>query len=147
MQKSILPSSGSDDHQHCHRSERPSPDSTHREVEPPRPTKRKSDHHSEPEHDGIADRDYEHECHQYRRHHHRTKSSSKKSTDAVTNSTSRKSSKPNIKSKSRKSSEPVTKSLSMAAQATTTELAAAAAATDRKQKASVFINGSINRRH
>lgn len=144
--KPIPPSSGSD-YQHRLRSERPSPDSTHREVEPPRPAKRKSDHHSERErddrdrdydyHDRHQDRDYEHDRHQHRRHHHRTESSSKKSSDPVTKTTSRKSSEPEIKSKSRKSSEPVTKSISKTTQATAAEAAAAAAA-DRKQKASVF---------
>ncbi|KAK2356256.1 RING-type E3 ubiquitin transferase [Trifolium repens] len=152
--KPIPPSSGSDYHQHNihHRSERPSPDRSQRELEPPRPAKRKSDHHSERErddrdrdYDHHQDREYELDRHQHRRHHHRTesssrkssepvsKSTSKKSSELVTKSTSRKSSEPVTKSTSRKSSEPVTKSTMSAAQAE-----AAAAAADRKQKASVF---------
>ncbi|XP_045792306.1 E3 ubiquitin ligase PQT3-like isoform X1 [Trifolium pratense] len=153
--KPIPPSSGSDYNQHrSHRSERLSPDRSHRELEPPRPPKRKSDHHSERErddrdrdydyHDRHQDRDYELDRHQHRRHHHRTesssrkssepvtKSTSKKSSELVTKSTSRKSSEPATKSASRKSSEPATKSSMSAAQAE------AAAAAERKQKASVF---------
>ncbi|CAI8609575.1 unnamed protein product [Vicia faba] len=145
--KLIPPSSGSDYHQHRHRSERQSPDRTHREVEPPRPIKRKSDHYSDRERDD-RDRDYEHDRHQHR-HHHRTESSSRKSLEPVAKSSSRKSPEPVAKSSSRKSSEPVAKSTSRkspeqpvaksssnASQAMAA--AAAAAAADRKHKASVF---------
>ncbi|XP_027192926.1 E3 ubiquitin ligase PQT3-like isoform X2 [Cicer arietinum] len=132
--KPIPPPSGSDYHHHHHRSERPPPDRTQRELEPPRPAKRKSDHHSERQRDD-RDRDYEHDRHQHRRHH-RTEASSGKSSEPVTKS--RKSSEPVAKSSSRKSSEPVTKSSSNAAQPTASAAAAAAAAADRKQKASVF---------
>lgn len=102
MQKSIPPSSGSDYHHHRFRSERLSPERSPRELEPPRPAKRKSDHHSDRERED-RDRDYEHERHHHHRHH-RSESSS------------------------RRSSEPVTKAPSNAA----------LAASDRKQKASVF---------
>ncbi|XP_058764496.1 E3 ubiquitin ligase PQT3-like [Vicia villosa] len=136
--KPIPPSAGSDYHQHRHRSERLSPDRTHREVEPPRPIKRKSDHHSERERDDRDrdyDYDYDYDRHQHRRHH-RTESSSRKSLEPVAKSSSRKSSEPVAKSTSRKSPEPVAKSSSNASQAMAA--AAAAAAAERKHKASVF---------
>ncbi|KAJ1385080.1 Annexin repeat [Sesbania bispinosa] len=79
MQKSIPPSSGGDYHHQRHRSERPSPDRSPREVEPPHPAKRKYEHHSDRERDD-RDCDYEHERH----HHHRSESSSRMSSGPVT---------------------------------------------------------------
>ncbi|XP_027335778.1 E3 ubiquitin ligase PQT3-like isoform X2 [Abrus precatorius] len=83
---SIPPSSGSDYHHHRHRSERLSPDRSPREVEPPRPVKRKSDHHSDRERE-EKDREYEHERHHHPRHH-RSESSSRRSSEPVTKTSS-----------------------------------------------------------
>ncbi|KAL9326728.1 hypothetical protein ACSQ67_007373 [Phaseolus vulgaris] len=81
--KSIPPSSGSDyHHHHRFRSERLSPERSPRELEPPRPAKRKSDHHSDRERED-RDRDYEHERHHHHRHH-RSESSSRRSSEPVT---------------------------------------------------------------
>ncbi|KAK7330783.1 hypothetical protein VNO77_24983 [Canavalia gladiata] len=107
--KSIPPSATGDYNRL--RLERLSPNRSPRQVEPPRPAKRKSDHHSDRERE-ERDRDYEHERHHHHHRHHRSESSS------------------------RRSSEPVIKPSSNAASAAAA--AAAAAALDRKQKASVF---------
>ncbi|XP_027917850.1 E3 ubiquitin ligase PQT3-like isoform X1 [Vigna unguiculata] len=79
--KSIPPSSGSDYHHHRFRSERLSPERSPRELEPPRPAKRKSDHPDRERED--RDRDYEHDRHHHHRHH-RSESSSRRSSEPVT---------------------------------------------------------------
>ncbi|KAL1300127.1 hypothetical protein HN51_044812 [Arachis hypogaea] len=102
---------------HRHRAERVSPDRSPREVEPPRPIKRKADYHVERERECERDHDHDRDQRDHRdrergHHHHRHHRS---------------------ESSSRMSSEPVTKTSSTAPSS-----AAAAAAADRKQKASVF---------
>ncbi|KAJ7952532.1 DWNN domain, A CCHC-type zinc finger protein [Quillaja saponaria] len=116
--KPILPSSSADyHHHHCQRSERSPPNRSPHDLEPPRPAKRKSEHHRDRDRERDYDYDRDRELaqdyghHDHDRHHHRHHRS---------------------ESSSRPSSEPVTKASSTAAAA-----AAAAAAAERK-KASVF---------
>ncbi|KAI4315233.1 hypothetical protein L6164_028067 [Bauhinia variegata] len=81
--KLILPSTNSEyHHYHRHRSERLSPDRSLREVEPPRPAKRKQEHHLD--RDLNQDHDYhEHERQHYHRHP-RSDSSSRPSSEPAT---------------------------------------------------------------
>ncbi|XP_065857817.1 E3 ubiquitin ligase PARAQUAT TOLERANCE 3-like [Euphorbia lathyris] len=124
--KPVPPSSSGDPHSyHRHRSEKLSPERPTRELEPPpRPAKRKSDHHDRSERDRDRDYDYYDDDHDRDRserhrhhHHHRSESSTKATSEASV--------KP-IPSTAKPSS------------TTAAAAAAAAAAAERKAKASVF---------
>ncbi|PON43170.1 zinc finger protein [Parasponia andersonii] len=104
---------------HRHRSERSSIERPPRELEPPRPPKRKSDqlHDRERDRDRDQDRDYDYHDREsdHHHHHHRRRSESSGRPSSET------SAKPSV-----------------SATASAAAAAAAAAALDRKQKASVF---------
>ncbi|XP_030502982.2 E3 ubiquitin ligase PARAQUAT TOLERANCE 3 isoform X1 [Cannabis sativa] len=117
------------DYTHRHRSERSSIDRPPRDIEPPRPPKRKSDQHHDRERDRDRDhdrdRDYDYHDRESDHHHHyqqrrRSGSSGRPTSEAST--------KPSASA-----------SASAAASASSAAaLEAAAAALDRKNKASVF---------